>query len=368
MIIIFSGYNDRAVLAFIRTLEARGVDYLVLARDDKDLILRTQYKDKVFLVRESKDLEISHVVSFMERIKGIYGDRNYLLAPSTEALNRFVQQHRTEVESLGLTVPLVDPDTYALISDKKSFSDVCKAHGIDVPYEYASLDEADFPVVAKPITYDASLGHGGRPWIINCEEDRSKFFNTVDSRQFYYQSYVEGKSIYLLLYISKKGNVYRFSQENVVQQAGGKSIIAAITSSYHCSSVAEQYEALLLSLGFTGLIMVEVRVSSDRRAYMIEANPRFWGPSQLFVDARMNFFELFLRDYGYLGQVTFGKPRNARYFWFGGLVESLRKKEGVMMHKGTLDNILQELDQWLTHDIYKRRDSIEIFKGSLKCR
>ena len=30
---------------------------------------------------------------------------------------------------------------------------------------------------------------------------------------------------------------------------------------------------------------------------MIEANPRFWGPSQLFVDAGFNLFESFLFDY-----------------------------------------------------------------------
>lgn len=368
MIIIFSGYNDRAVLAFIRTLEARGVDYLVFARDDKDLLLKTPYKNRVFLVRESRDLEVDHIASFMRRVKERYGERRYLLAPSTEALNRFVQQHRAEIESLGLTVPLVEPDTYALISDKKSFSDVCKAHGIDVPYEYVSLDEADFPFVAKPRTYDTSLGKSGRPWIITCEKDKLEFSSAVDSRRFYYQEYVEGKSVYLLFYISKKGDVHRFSQENVAQQAGGKSIIAAVTSSYHRSSEAERYEALLLSLGFTGLIMVEVRVSSDGRAYMIEANPRFWGPSQLFVDAGMNFFELFLKEYGYLDQASFGKPRNARYFWLGGLLESLGRREGVMMHEGTLDSFLQDMDQWLAHDIYKRKDSMEIFKGGLQCR
>ncbi len=368
MIIIFSGYNDRAVLAFIRTLEARSVDYLILARDDKDLILKTPYKNRVFLVRETRDLEMGYITSLIQRIKKRYGERSYLIAPSTEALNRFVQKHRGEIESLGITVPLVEPDTYALISDKKSFSDLCKSHGIDVPYEYTSLDEAALPFVAKPRVYDISLGGNGRPWIIACEQDKWNFSNTVDTRHFYYQEYVEGKSIYLLFYVSRRGDVYRFSQENIAQQAGGKSIIAALPSSYHNAAEASRYEGLLRAIDFQGLIMIEVRVSPEGTARMIEANPRFWGPSQFFVDSGMNFFELLLADYGYIDSVSFGENKEVRYFWFEGLLESLGKEGHVMMHVGELQELLGLLDKWLAHDIYRRKDSIKIFEDALKCR
>ena len=54
--------------------------------------------------------------------------------------------------------------------------------------------------------------------------------------------------------------------------------------------------------------MVEVKHLSNKN-YMIEANPRFWGPSQLFVDAGINLFEAFLVDNGLLNKrLTFREP------------------------------------------------------------
>jgi hypothetical protein len=37
--------------------------------------------------------------------------------------------------------------------------------------------------------------------------------------------------------------------------------------------------------GFYGLVMIEVK-EYDNQFYMIEANPRLWGPSQLILDAK----------------------------------------------------------------------------------
>ena len=38
LVIVFSGYNDRAVYAFIRTLEVHNVFYAVIARDVNDSV------------------------------------------------------------------------------------------------------------------------------------------------------------------------------------------------------------------------------------------------------------------------------------------------------------------------------------------
>src|SRR5690606_1826134 len=111
--------------------------------------------------------------------------------------------------------------------------------------------------------------------------------------------FIAGESFYLLFYFYKNGAAERFSQKNLMQQPSGGSIIAAVTSDFHRGHVALQFEELFRSIQFRGLVMVEIRGQGDRY-YMIEANPRFWGPSQLFVDAGVNLFEAFMFDYGLL--------------------------------------------------------------------
>ena len=104
----------------------------------------------------------------------------------------------------------------------------------------------------------------------------------------------------------------------MIQQPEGKSIVAAVSSDLHDSTEALKYEKLFKSINFHGLVMVEVR-GVDNDFYMIEANPRFWGPSQLFVDAGMNLFEAFLNDYDVLEKINLqARKKETKYFWFGG--------------------------------------------------
>jgi hypothetical protein len=111
--------------------------------------------------------------------------------------------------------------------------------------------------------------------------------------------------------------------------------------------------------------MVELKTNKDKN-YMIEANPRFWGPSQLFVDADMNFFEAFLHDYGFIDNAPcLYKPKKTKYFWFGGVHSVLREDSKLSYHKGNEKELLLHLDKWIHHDIFKRPDTIDIFKREI---
>ena len=50
MIVIFSGYNQRAVIAFLRCLTKNHIEeYVIVAASNQDTILKTKYKDKIFM-------------------------------------------------------------------------------------------------------------------------------------------------------------------------------------------------------------------------------------------------------------------------------------------------------------------------------
>ncbi len=180
---------------------------------------------------------------------------------------------------------------------------------------------------------------------------------------------MQGSSVYLLYYILRPENVscigggkqiFKFSQTNLMQQPGGKSILAAKAAQYHRQPVSQIFEELLLSLQYHGFIMIEVRLDGDK-AYMIEANPRFWGPSQLFVDAGVNFFELFLREYGFLEKTpaSFSENPQALYFWHGGTVPVNGRPP--VFFDGFEQEYSRQVLPFLAQDVYRRSDTAALF-------
>lgn len=162
-----------------------------------------------------------------------------------------------------------------------------------------------------------------------------------------------------MYYISKSHGSLSFSQQNLVQQGGGKSIIAASPADIHNQQIGLKFLELFSSLNFHGLIMVEVRNSKDEYV-MIEANPRLWGPSQLFVDANVPFFEMYLKDLGFNIHIDDMKISNeVYYFWLGGFLNSM-KEENITFHSIKEEDFLDDISKFSSNDIYLRRDTFHI--------
>jgi hypothetical protein len=356
--LVFSGFNQRAVVAFLRVLERHAIDYGIVAAGSGDSILLSGYRSRVIKVRGSLDLNLGGMRDALAKAREHFGGRELVLAPSTEAMNRFCIANRHQLEALGLRIPLVEREIYERISDKRPFGELCRAHGIRIPAEFDGAGTAPLPFVAKPINYGAATVL--RPVLIHTENDRKSFLAAHDAVSYYFQEFITGRSFYLLLYLAGDGRVVAFSQENLIQQPGGKSIIAAVASDFHRSAESSRYAEMLKSVGFQGLVMIEVR-QQDGDFYMIEANPRFWGPSQLFVDAmKEDLFDAFLADLGFGPANVPKQGLSTRYFWHGGLLEAQRVGAAVF-HNYTAGRLADELHEWLAADIYRRADTMGIY-------
>lgn len=382
MIVIFSGYNQRAVIAFLRCLRKNNIEnYLIAAAGMEDSILKTAYKDKVFCVRKNKELNKGEIFGILEDIKSVYCKEKILIMPTTEALNRFMLEYRKELEERHITVPLVGKDLYEMISDKEQFYDVCKESSLLVPNVFEISEKFDTSYVAKPKKYQSRNGKNYSPFIVLTSQQHNDFISKYDRDDFMYQEYVVGESYYLLYYFSKEGKVYSFSQRNYAQQLNGKSILAAEPAHIHNEKIADDYIKLFQNLKFFGLVMVEVR-KSEKGYYMIEANPRFWGPSQLFVDAGVRFFERFLNDYDnyktIINDIDCGNiindnndyknvtddsiDYNVKYLWSGGCREELTKTQDDIWLSGGKENVYGRIEEFKLYDIYDREDTIDIFR------
>lgn len=367
-IVIFTGYNTRAVVSFCRFLKLHGLRAHLIAINSKDPIFLTDYSEWVHSTRESLDLEINRCIEYFKIIKKDFDYHSLMLAPTSEYLNRFFLSNNNIIEKEMVSIPLVNIASYKRISDKYSFRNLCREYGLAVPHLVNhNLDK--FPFVAKKKVYDACPRSQAKPYLIFNELDHKKFSENEIENDFYFERLIEGESNYLFYYVSPSGLVLSHSQQNLIQQANGKSIIAARPSGIHNEPIGKQYSDLFLSLNFHGLVMVEVRKYRNRY-YMIEANPRFWGPLQFVVDNQPSMIKQFLLDQGIStnGEAKYidRKTDCYNYFWYGGYVLDKIKGNSPTFHQYDESVFNEALPNWMSADVFLQKDSIQLFRSEIE--
>jgi len=366
ILVIFSGYNQRAIISFLRIVNKYEIPFVIVSSGSEDKIYDSLYADKVCYERKNKPLNIESFKPIINYLHCNFPSFDYIFVPSTEALNRFLLANKKYFNNSKVLIPLVDKNMYELISNKYSFRKLCDKESIKIPKEY---NEIKFlPIVAKPKKYFSIKSESLYPCLILNEKDKLKFLKSKLKEEYYFEEFIKGKSFYLLYYISKNGNILSYSQKNLVQQPGGKSILAAEPATVHNEKISSKFISLIKKIGFRGLIMFEVRFDGNDY-YAIEANPRLWGPSQLFIDAGIKFFENYLFDLGFNINLTIKNgPINKalKYFWFGGFINTLRKNtEPTYLEGMDKEYFLKNIELFLKDDIYKRSDTMKIYLKEL---
>lgn len=361
-VLLLSGYNPRAVIAFCRWATQVGVHFHIIASGKKDPILLTKYAAQVDIIRESKVLSIDQFLIWVKTVFERYDYHQVLILPTTEYFNRFILRYRADLENAGCILPLVDKDLYEELSDKIKFARLCQSSGIDIPHEFGELPESP-PFVAKPLSYFNREGIPIYPHLILSDDDYQIFRKKENEEDYFFQEFVVGENHYLLACIQKDGTALAYSQENLIQQSLGKSMILARASQYHESEDARKYLDLLKKVGFYGLIMIEVRRTDRDKYVMVEANPRLWGPIQYIVDNQIDFFGTLLKDHGFEISSTPGnQSRAAYYYWAGGITPT---SQPVTFHHYSAEEFIQDLYDIRRNDIFLREDTLEIYLQEL---
>lgn len=107
-IVIFSGYNQRAIISFCRVAEEQNIPLIIIARSEDDSILKTEYEKYVKYIREKIELDLSYIKNILSKIKNEEIFNEYVILPSSEALNRFLLNNKEELEELDFIIPLVE--------------------------------------------------------------------------------------------------------------------------------------------------------------------------------------------------------------------------------------------------------------------
>lgn len=365
-VLVLSGYNERANLAFYRFASEKNIPFHIIAASTQDPILQTAYAHHVFEIRQSSVLDKNYLVNLVNKLKDSMGIDQVYILPNTEYLNRVLLNNRAEFGNSGISFGLCSQSLYTTLSDKYSFGELCLNYDIAVPGPVEPSEEA-IPFVIKPKTYLNQTGLIQKPVLVLTKEDYQQYNILANDESMFCQQYVTGKSFYLLMYCSPVFGISTYSQQNMVQQPGGASIIMARSANFHLNPVTKKFEKLLKEVGFNGLIMIEVREAADD-VYMIEANPRLWGPSQLILDAGMNLWELFAADNGMIvGPTKTSYRENMFYLWSNGFTqiptEYLNDTEPKEQLLGfSTPEVKTAFLEALSTDIYNRPDTINLFK------
>ena len=257
----------------------------------------------------------------------------------------------------------MDEGRYSTLTGKHTATSLFAAAGIEIPREVTSVHP---PVVAKPLANVTPQGSSRYPLLLVTEAQVVSFRESEQADEYFFQEFVRGESLYLLFYLPRDGTpAFKWSQRNLLQQPGGKSMLMAEPADFHNSRSAARMLDALRRTGFWGLGMIEVIRTADQRDVFIEMNPRIWGPMQFCLDQHQPLVHAFI------GEILCGNPkrflencstapRRPQYFWLGGLVRTLASGKQATWHCKPKSRFGVITRAWRS-DIYLRSDSWRCF-------
>lgn len=345
--LLFSGHNDRAVVALCRFFEQVALPFVIVAAGKADAIHRTRWAAHVVFNR----LDQVVTVDWLRLLAGSLGGE-LVYCPTTEFINHFVLTHREALAGCGLHIGLPDRAIYEGLTGKHSsqalMTSVCGE--LHLPATQPD-DQWHAPCVLKP-RENVSAGRVLYPVLCPTNADLQEVLPSLDRSSYFAQDFIKGQSHYLCAYLARDGEFASFWQINLMQQGGGKSIVLARP----CGNPGLDEASLFRGLharGYHGAFMLEV-IASQGRLYYIEVNPRFWGPLQLALDVCPDILRLFAREQGFdTPAIPAQRPENACYAWAYGA----QQPGGVVHPAGLAMDVLERERLLSAHDIYARDDT-----------
>jgi hypothetical protein len=292
--LIFTGYNDRAVVAICRALAQREISFKLIAASDSDAILRTCWANSVAWVRKDRQVNMS----LFEQVRlAVREDTDLVYCPTTEFINNFVLYNREALKAMGIHVLLPLADVYFQMTNKNQ--SVCLAKSLFSLSSPRRLEweQATAPCVFKP-NRNVSEGKIHYPILCFSQNEVVQVKKQLNPDRWFVQEYILGQSHYLCGYLSINGEYRSYWQTNLVQQPNGKSIVLARTGDNPGLDEGLFFKKLS-QFRYFGPVMIELIEDTGGHLYFIEINPRFWGPLQLAVDACPEIFDLYAKDSGF---------------------------------------------------------------------
>ena len=289
-VLVLDGHS-RAALETMQSLGRAGLQ-VDLAAEHKCLAMHSRYAAR-------KLKQPAQVQEFHTWLRAQDAKRHYaLIVPATEASLLALRQLD---ENDPLRQKAVIPGNAALETalDKEKTWQLAHKLGIPAPAGIliSSVEEighaAQFPVVLKPthskITVAGELRTLAVAVVKNETERQEQLRRWLSLTPVQQQQYVFGRGVGAEFLFDRGKKAWHFTHERVHEYplTGG-------ASSYRRSiappaDLLRDAEKLLTALRWHGVAMVEFKMDSQGRYWLMEINPRFWGSLASSIDAGVDF-------------------------------------------------------------------------------
>ncbi|MCF5045875.1 ATP-grasp domain-containing protein [Pseudomonas simiae] len=361
LVIIFTGANERAVGAFCRSLQRDRIDFVLITRNTQDALYRTRLRRYLFAQRTQDALDENEFKRLLLDIKASHPTRPLTIAPSAESINRLLMGMQDWLFLEGIQGISVSPAIYHLFSDKEKLLAAAKVVGLKIPAQIEQLSEGQLPFVLKPRVESGPHGQRLYPLLVRSAAEYAEHARHYDAARYLIQRYIDGQSFYYL-YFRNDAGVVALYQRNIAQQAAGKSMVAAELVRCPDTNTDQRLRALLEQHHYCGFIMFEVMESAGQH-FIIEANPRLWGPMQLALENGFRASWL-VQDRHQTPQMAaqqrfLGVWQRDKYLWLGGFVGQPRSD--MRFFAGARSWLLKACCWLPRYDIWFATDSLRLF-------
>jgi predicted ATP-grasp superfamily ATP-dependent carboligase len=260
--------------------------------------------------------------------------RGTLVLPMTERTTLPLSAARDAIAAVGGRLVLPSHDTVSRTFDKQETTRLAQSLGVDVPLTMPIACEADvracesalrYPLVLKPRSSQEILGGAvrttGAPLYARNAGDLRRAWADLSTRctSALAQEFVEGVGTGYFALMRRGELRAEFAHRRIrdVRPTGsGSSMRISVAPP---ARVREAALAILETLGWHGVAMVEFRVRPDGTPTFLEVNGRFWNSLALAIHAGMNFPALVARlaEEGDV-PLTTSYRRGVRCRWFLG--------------------------------------------------
>lgn len=288
---IVVGIETQIGLAIIRELGAAGVRVVALTHDRRAIGLSSRYVHHAEIVAPRSE----ELLECLDRLGQQFGVCSLIMV--SEANLQWLSSH---LGRLGQNIrPVVPPvAALAIALDKGLTLEAAARLGIPVPTTIEPADEAEVESIAQTFRFPAVLKwkdpNGVAPrlaslglpllkaeYVYSAEEWRRAAARYSPLAEWpLVQQYCRGQGLGQFFFVHEGRVVQRFQHLRIAEwppEGGFSSVCDAVGPGQHAALLALS-ERLLLSIGWSGVAMVEYRLDQDSgQAVLMEINGRFWG-------------------------------------------------------------------------------------------
>jgi predicted ATP-grasp superfamily ATP-dependent carboligase len=291
--------NQRSALAVIRSLGRRGLE--VIAADSGTSSLGGSSRYAANSVRYADPAVAPD--GFVRDITQIARHQAIDVVVPVTDLTTMLLVSQSELSQIA-RLATANPHSYELLTDKARLIELAGRLGVPVPETRIARSEAavaeavqefGFPVVLKPARSRYPKGDRMVSTEVRILRQPNELAPILRSLQWLadipclVQRFVPGHGAGIFALYGPSGPVTWFAHRRIREKppTGGVSVLSeSVPVDPVMRSAAER---ILSAADWTGVAMVEFRVSADGTPHLMEVNGRLWGSLQLSIDCGIDF-------------------------------------------------------------------------------